>query len=239
MSRDASTPPPRPAAPQRPFARPGGDPADSSLPGLAVLISGGGRTLTNLGAAIAEGRIPARLALVLASAPCAGCDRARALGVEPIVLGGSIPAQQLGELFDAHGVRFAALAGYLKMLQVPRGFEGRIVNIHPALLPAFGGRGMYGLRVHAAVLQAGCKLSGCTAHLCDAAYDTGAILAQQAVPVLRGDTPETLAARVFQAETELYPGVVAALVEGRVAQDPSGAWILPRPADVSTRAGDA
>lgn len=178
--------------------------------------------MLNLADAAERGELPARIALVIASRECPGAERARARGLPVRVMPGDIPAGVLGPLLREAGASVVVLAGYLRLVDVPEGFEGRVVNIHPALLPSFGGPGMYGDRVHRAVLEAGCKVSGCTAHVCDGRYDTGPILAQAACPVLPGDTPATLGARVFALETEMYPRVVRALVEGRVRVLPGG-----------------
>lgn len=182
-------------------------------PRLAVLLSGSGRTLVNLAAAIAAGALRARIGLVIASKVCPGCDRARELGVEPVVIAGTIPADRLAAMLAEHRVDLVVLAGYLKMLAVPPGWAGRIVNIHPSLLPDFGGKGMYGHHVHEAVLAAGRTESGCTVHLVDEHYDRGPILAQARVPVLPGDTPDTLAARVFEAECRTYPVAIQARLD--------------------------
>jgi formyltetrahydrofolate-dependent phosphoribosylglycinamide formyltransferase len=185
-------------------------------PNLAVMLSGSGRTLVNLAQAITEKRLHARIALVIASRVCAGCDRARELGIEPIVEPGTIAADRLERLLDQHAIDLCVLAGYLKVVRVPERYRNKIVNIHPALLPAFGGHGMYGHHVHEAVIARGCKVSGCTVHLCDDRYDTGPIIAQRCVSVLENDTPDTLAARVFEAECEIYPQAIAKLLQGRV-----------------------
>jgi folate-dependent phosphoribosylglycinamide formyltransferase PurN len=180
------------------------------------MLSGGGRTMVNVQRHIEAGTLPARIVRVLASGPCAGCDRARELGVEPIIVGGTIPRERLGALLAEVQAEYVVLAGYLKRIEVPTGFANRIVNIHPALLPAFGGKGMFGQHVHEAVLAHGCKVSGCTVHLCDDQYDTGPILVQRTCPVFETDTPEMLAARVFEQECIAYPEALAALVENRV-----------------------
>ncbi len=112
-----------------------------------------------------------------------------------------------------------ALAGFLSMLVIPDDYRGRVVNIHPALLPSFGGHGMFGHRVHEAVLARGCKVSGCTVHLCDNAYDNGPILVQHTCPVLEDDTPDTLSARVFERECLAYPEALRMLADGRVVVD--------------------
>ena len=107
-------------------------------------------------------------------------------------------------------------AGWLHLLPIPPDFRHRVLNIHPSLLPAFGGKGMYGHYVHEAVLAYGAKVSGCTVHYADDTYDTGPILVQRCVPVNDGDTPDALAARVFQAECEAYPEAIRLIAEGRV-----------------------
>jgi phosphoribosylglycinamide formyltransferase-1 len=183
---------------------------------LAVCISGGGRTLLNLADRIDAGRLDAEIALVIASRECAGADRALARGLPVVVEPGDIPAARLGALLREARAEWVVLAGYLRLLPIPPGFEGRVVNIHPALLPAFGGRGMHGERVHRAVLDAGCKVSGCTVHLCDDRYDTGPIILQRACEVRDDDTPETLGARVFDLETEALPDALALLLSGAV-----------------------
>lgn len=181
---------------------------------LAVLLSGGGRTMVNLQRAIERGELHARIVRVIASKACAGVDRARELGIEAQIVEGEIPAARLDELLaDAEWV---VLAGYLKKVHVPERYRGRVVNIHPSLLPSFGGKGMYGHRVHEAVLSHGCKVSGCTVHLVDDQFDTGRIIAQRACPVLPNDTADTLAARVFEQECLVYPQAIADLIAGRV-----------------------
>lgn len=172
---------------------------------LAVMLSGSGRTLVNLQKEIDEGRLDAKIVLVIASRECLGAERARGLGLETMVEGGVIEARRLGEMLAARNVEWVALAGYLKLVKIPPAYRGRFVNIHPALLPKFGGAGMHGHHVHEAVIKAGEKESGCTVHLCDEHFDTGDILLQKRCPVLPGDTADTLAARVFELECEAYP----------------------------------
>lgn len=199
-------------------------------PIIAVMLSGGGRTLLNLQDSIDAGALGARVGLVIASRQCAGAERAGARGLNTVVRAGDIPAPELQRLVHDAGAGWVVLAGYLRRVNIPAPLARRIINIHPALLPSFGGAGMYGERVHEAVLGAGCKVSGCTAHLCDDRYDTGPIVAQACCPVEDGDTPETLAARVFALECEVYPAAVAALVEGRVRVSADGrrATVLTR-----------
>jgi len=181
-------------------------------PRLLALLSGGGRTLLNLLDAIEAGELRARVSGVIASRPCAGVERAQMRGFEPQVIRGVIPAEKLLELLRVHDASWVVLCGYLQRIDVPAELAGRIVNIHPALLPKFGGPGMYGDRVHQAVLDAGETESGCTVHLCDTGYDTGPIVLQERCPVLPDDTVETLAARVFEAECRTYPKALATLL---------------------------
>ena len=180
---------------------------------LAVFLSGTGRTLVNLAGAIGRGDLPAEIGLVVASRPCRGIERARALGLRSMVIEGEIEPESLERLLEENRIDWVVLAGYLRLLPVPARWGGRVVNIHPALLPGFGGPGMYGDRVHRAVLKSGARESGCTVHLCDGGYDTGPIVLQRRCPVLEGDTPGTLAERVFALETEAYPEALRRLIE--------------------------
>ncbi len=183
---------------------------------LAIFLSGSGRTLVNLLERIDAGDVPAEVALVVASRECRGAELARESGIDTRVISGNVSAETVEQLLTESRAEYAALAGYLRLLGVPASCRGRMVNIHPALLPSFGGAGMYGDRVHQAVLDAGCKVSGCTVHFCDDRYDTGPIIAQQCCPVFDDDTASSLAARVFALEMELYPAVIRTLVEGRI-----------------------
>lgn len=182
---------------------------------LVVLLSGGGRTLLNLQDRIDDGTLKARIPLVIASRPCAGVDRARARGLNAIVRPGRIPRDVLATLLDDAHADLAVLAGYLQLVEVPERYRGRIVNIHPALLPSFGGPGMFGHHVHEAVISSGVKESGCTVHLVDDRYDSGPILLQRRCPVLPDDTPDTLADRVFEQECLAYPAAISELLERR------------------------
>lgn len=145
-------------------------------PRLLALLSGGGRTLLNLLDVIKAGELGARVAGVVASRPCAGVERAQARGLDAQIVRGMIPAERLLELVRVHNTSWVVLCGYLQRIDVPDELTGRIVNIHPALLPKFGGPGMYSDHVHRAVLDAGEAKSGCTVHLCDSEYNTGAEL---------------------------------------------------------------
>lgn len=175
-------------------------------PRLGVLLSGSGRTLQNLLDRIAAGRLDAEVACVVADRASAfGLQRAAAANVPHAV---APPGEATWRILREHDVDLVCLCGYLRLLPIDRSFQKRVLNIHPALLPRHGGRGMFGDAVHAAVLAAGDAESGCTVHLCDDEYDHGTILLQQRVPVLPGDTVATLAARVFAAECEAYPRAI-------------------------------
>lgn len=192
---------------------------------LGVLISGGGTTLRNLHAQIREGTLRAEIPLVIASRKTAGVDKAAAAGLTCEV----IPRREFpttGEFSNAvfdrlreTEVDLAVLAGFLCRIDIPHDFEQRVMNIHPALIPAFCGKGMHGHHVHEAVLRRGCKVSGCTVHFCDNEYDHGPIIVQRTVPVLDDDTAETLAARVFEQECIAYPEAIRLFAAGRLTVD--------------------
>lgn len=196
---------------------------------IGVLISGGGSTLANLHARIADGRLGGvEIVQVVSSRPeTRGVAIAQAAGLPTKVLRPrdfSTPSdffESLTSAMDTARVDLVAMGGFLCFWRLPPHYLGRVLNIHPSLLPAFGGRGMFGHHVHEAVLAAGVAESGCTVHLADNEYDHGPIVAQRAVPVMAGDTAETLAARVGACERELYPEVI-----GRIARE--GFDWLPR-----------
>ena len=187
---------------------------------LVGLISGSGTTLQNLIDRTRDGRLAATLAGVVSSrGDVVGVERARAAGI-PVRVVERIPSETFSDRVFAAVRSFSpdlvCLAGWLHLIRIPADFRLRVLNIHPSLLPAFGGKGMYGRRVHEAVLNYGAKVSGCTVHFADDTYDTGPVVVQTAVPVLDEDTPETLAARVFAAECEAYPEAIRRVGEGRV-----------------------
>ena len=185
---------------------------------IAVLISGGGTTLRNLIERIRAGTLPAEIRVVISSSPrAAGLQFAVAAGIPSLVVEKTktLSAADFSDAVfapcRAAGVQYVVMGGFLKHVLIPPDFENRVLNIHPALLPAFGGQGMYGLRVHAAVIASGARVSGCTVHFVDNQYDHGPILLQRQVAVHPDDTPETLQARVFAAECSAYPAALAQL----------------------------
>jgi formyltetrahydrofolate-dependent phosphoribosylglycinamide formyltransferase len=214
---------------------------------LAVLLSGTGRTLDHLAAEVAAGRIPARLVGVIASRDdVRGFARARELGLPTELLRRRDFADAerygvaIGALLSGWQTELAAMAGWLHLWRIPAPFEGRVMNIHPALLPAFGGKGMHGHHVHAAVIASGAKISGCTVHFADNEYDAGPIVLQRPVPVAFEETPETLAARVFVEECAAYPEAIRLFAAGRleiVGRRVRVAAPAPRPAAVTRRRG--
>ena len=197
----------------------------STIPPLkiAVLISGSGRTLKNFLELAAEGQLPVDVRLVISSSPTAGGLQYAvdaAVPTEIFVRTNFTSAQAYGDAIFAAcrtaGVDCVVMAGFLKLAPVPDDFSGRVVNIHPSLIPAFCGHGMYGHRVHEAVLEYGAKVTGVTVHFVDNEYDAGPIIWQQPVPVFDDDTADTLAGRVFEAEKEAYPHVLKLLAAGKI-----------------------
>lgn len=194
---------------------------------VAVLASGSGSNLQaildHFGALGPSA--PGQVVLVASDRAAArALERAHTAGIATAHIPSSGPPDMLAALLAQHRVDVIALAGYLRLVphEVTRAYRGRIVNVHPALLPAFGGPGMYGRRVHEAVIAAGGRESGATVHFVDEAYDRGAIIAQIRVPVDAADTADTLAARVLAQEHILYPRVLAALCAGKVILDRDG-----------------
>jgi phosphoribosylglycinamide formyltransferase 1 len=194
----------------------------SELP-IAVLLSGSGTTLQNLIDAKSSGALPVQIAQVIAGKPdVMGIERAQRAGlpVDVIVRQSFASSQAYSErLFDQcrrAGVKLVCLAGFLQLLRIPEDFTHCVMNIHPALLPAFGGKGMYGRHVHEAVLAYGAKISGCTVHFADNEFDHGPVILQRAAPVLDDDTPDRLAARVFEQERLAYPEAIRLFAEDRL-----------------------
>jgi len=190
---------------------------------VAVLLSGSGTSLENLFEHIEQRGLPARVVCVIASKEGAGgLARADRRGVPSL----AIPRRKFADVrsfndalhaeLAKHDVQLVACLGFLSIFEPRERYRGRAINVHPALIPAFSGKGMYGHHVHEAVLARGCRITGATVHLVDDEYDHGPILAQRAVEVRDDDTPDSLAARVQAVERELVPEVVRGIAEGRV-----------------------
>ncbi len=187
---------------------------------LAVFLSGSGTTLQNLIDCIRDGSLPAKIVTVIASKPnLLGIRRAEAAGIPVEVISrkayANLEAFSEANFATVRTVQaeFVCLAGYLQKLTIPDDFHRRVLNIHPSLLPKFGGKGMYGHHVHEAVLQAGETETGCTVHFVDDEYDHGDIIVQRKVPVLESDTADSLAKRVFTEECLAYPDGIRKVLE--------------------------
>jgi phosphoribosylglycinamide formyltransferase-1 len=189
---------------------------------LAVCVSGQGTTLQNLIERIRAQRLLAEVVQVVASRPRIGAiARAEAAAI-PLALASynsRSRAEFSASVFDP--IRrsesdLVILGGFLSLLQIPADYKGRVINVHPSLIPAFCGKGFYGSKVHEAVLEAGVKLTGCTVHFVDNDYDNGPIIVQRAVPVQHGDTADTLAARVYKEECRALPEAISLYAEGRL-----------------------
>lgn len=190
---------------------------------IAVFASGGGSNFQSIVDAAEDGWIPADVALCVSDRPSAGAlDRAATAGIpSSVVEPGDDPdrfANALLDLLRSQAISFVALAGYLRKIppRVVEAYRGRMVNIHPSLLPAFGGRGMYGMHVHRAVVDYGVRWTGATVHLVDEAYDHGPVVLQEPVPVFTSDGPDDVAARVLDVEHRLYPTALRLFASGRV-----------------------
>lgn len=193
----------------------------------AVFISGGGTTLRNLISLKQRESLPIDIRLVISSnGAAAGLQFAREAGIETLVVDvkpfAGQPEEYSRAMFDPcrrAGIELVVMGGFLKHVQIPGDFESRVINIHPSLIPAFCGAGMYGGRVHAAALQYGVKVSGCTVHFVDNHYDNGPIILQRTCPVEDSDTPEALAARVFEQECQALPDAIRLFAAGRLRVD--------------------
>lgn len=206
---------------------------------IAFLLSGSGSTLENLFRHLDMGTVKGEVVVVLSDKPgVRGLDRARARGVPAQVV--ERRAYRDGAAFDAavetairpYAPDLVVMGGFLSLWHVPADWQGRVLNVHPSLLPAFGGKGCYGERVHRAVLDAGVKVTGCTVHFVDDEFDHGPIVAQAAVVVEDDDTPDTLAHRVQEAERRLFPACIRLFAEGRLRIDGRRVRVLP-PADAT------
>ena len=201
---------------------------------LAVLLSGSGRTLQNFIDRIAAGKLDAQISVVISSrADAYGLERARNHNIPAVVVSSrkhsnfDALSEALAAELEKHPVDLIAMAGFMCLFRMPEKFIGRAMNIHPALIPAFCGKGCYGHVVHEAVLRYGAKVSGCTVHFADNAYDHGPIILQEVVPVLDDDSPDTLADRVFEKELAAYPEAIQLFAEGRLKIEGRRVRILP------------
>ncbi len=188
---------------------------------IAVLVSGGGRSLENLQEHIDSGSLSAEIGLVLSDRDGAfALERADRLGIPRVVVpyskadGVEAFSRKIFTEIEERGCELVVLAGFLRLLRLPDAWLGRVINIHPALLPAFGGKGYYGERVHAAVLETGVQFTGCTVHFVDNEYDHGPILLQRCIEVRGNDTVHSLADRVFEEEKIALPEAVGRVLAG-------------------------
>jgi phosphoribosylglycinamide formyltransferase-1 len=200
---------------------------------LAVCVSGEGTTLQNLIDQIKKRRLKAEVVQVVASRPRIGAIARAEAAHLPLALANYHSRSKTefsASVFEP--IRHAKadlviLAGFLSLLKIPADYKGRVLNVHPALIPAFSGKGYYGVKVHEAVLASGVKVSGCTVHFADDKYDTGPIIVQRPVPVLEHDTIDTLAARVFKEECSALPEAISMFAEGRLKLDGRRVHIAP------------
>jgi len=203
---------------------------------LGALISGGGRTVMNILEYIKHGKLNAEVAVVISSrSNVAGVERAKKAGLDVKIIRKKDYSdidefsKRIEEELVAANVDLVIQAGWLCLWKIPARYENRVMNIHPALLPSFGGQGMWGHHVHEAVLAAGCKVSGCTVHFCTNEYDQGPIIVQRTCEVKEQDTPDTLAARVFEQECIAYPQAIRLFAEDRILIQDGKAKILDSP----------
>lgn len=190
---------------------------------LGALISGGGRTILNILEQIDQGHIHAEIPLVISSrADIAGVQRMQDSGLTVKVIRKKDFAdietfsQAIEQALVNAKIDLVIQGGWLCLWQIPKAYNNRVMNIHPALLPSFGGKGMWGHHVHEAVIETGCKVSGCTVHFCTDEYDSGPIIVQRTCPVLSTDTPDDLAARVFEQECLAFPEAIKLFAENKI-----------------------
>jgi phosphoribosylglycinamide formyltransferase 1 len=200
---------------------------------FAVCVSGEGTTLQNLIDLIKSKRLKAEIVQVVASRPRIGAIARAEAARLPLALAQYNARSQREFSASVFGpirhrrADLVILAGFLALLKIPADYKGRVINVHPSLIPAFCGKGFYGSKVHEAALALGVKVSGCTIHFADDTYDTGPIIAQRAVPVRDDDTPLALAARVFKEECKALPEAITLYAEGRLRQEGRRVTIVP------------
>ena len=190
---------------------------------LGVLLSGGGRTMVNIQEQITAGHLNAEIVVVISSlSNVRGVQIAEGMGLEPVIIRKKDNPEieqfsaKITKVLDDAKVDLVVQAGWMCLWHIPANYENRVMNIHPALLPAFGGQGMYGHHVHEAVVKTGCKVSGCTVHFCTNEYDAGPIIVQRTCEVKDDDDADTLAGRVFEQECLAYPEAIQLFAEGRL-----------------------
>lgn len=190
---------------------------------IGILLSGEGTSFENLASLVDSGHVPGKIALVISSKEGAkGLERAAKRNIpSSVVPRKSYPDvvefnDTIHALLEQHNIEFVTLLGFLSPFEPRQRFSGKVINVHPALIPAFSGKGFYGRRVHEAVLERGCKISGATVHFVDDNYDQGPIILQEAVPVLESDSPSSLAGRVQAAERRLVPEAIRLYTSGRL-----------------------
>jgi len=214
--------------------RPAAEAENNKTIRLGVLISGGGTTVMNILDYINQGKLNARVAVVISSrSTVAGVERAKKAGLEVKIVRKKDHrdidefSKCVEDVLVAANVDLVVQGGWLCLWKIPQRYESRVMNIHPALLPAFGGQGMWGHHVHEAVLKAGCKVSGCTVHFCTSEYDKGPIIVQRACEVKDNDSPDSLAARVFEQECIAFPQAIRLFAEDRIIVDDNRVKIRP------------
>ncbi len=207
---------------------------------VGFLVSGGGTTVKNIRELIEAGKLDAEIAVVIASRPgTRAIERASEWGVpHAVVARKECPdteefGRRITEILDANDVGLVCLAGFLSLYPIPPRYEGKVLNIHPALMPAFCGKGYYGHHVHEAVVRSGVKVTGCTVHFADNEYDNGPIIVQRSVPVQFEDDAEAVAARVFEQECVAYPEAIRLFAEGRLEVVEGRVRVLPAPESLS------
>ncbi len=200
---------------------------------LAVLLSGSGKTLQNLIDKIGDKTINAKIQIVTSSSPDAyGLKRAQKNNIPATVVkysdynSAKVFSNAIIKEIEEYPIDLIILAGFMHLFKIPDKYSGKVMNIHPGLIPSFCGKGYYGHHVHEAVIESGVKVSGCTVHFVDNEYDNGPIIIQRTVPVHEGDTADTLAQRVFKEECEAYPDAINLFAEGRLKIEGSRVRIL-------------
>lgn len=185
---------------------------------LAVLLSGSGRTLDNLIEHIEHGELSAEIAVVVGSRECLGVEKARNAGILAVVFEGGIGSDDLDRMCEEYSIDWVILAGYLKLVPITDLVRGKVINIHPALLPDFGGKGMHGMHVHRAVVEAAKRgevsETGCTVHFADEEFDQGKIIEQRRCAVSGKDSAEEVAGRVFALECACLPSAIQGVLMG-------------------------